>query len=225
MTISRRSALKSIAAAAMAPLVQLRRDVPDERLLLAFCGDSIRYSIHVPFGIGSLTYATDSYAMVRAEIANRHECGVVRLPPVEEAWRKYWNAGSQWRPLTPDDITPTSMSEYRTGMTWSKCPECGNRRKSLGDTYPPMDTEEQLQRLARMDYDIDDNTVRDTSCSACCGSDFIGLDEVNVFGQWFKSYDLKRIVALPNVRVSAGEGNSLLFQADGFQGVALGLMQ
>lgn len=225
MQISRRSVLKSIAAAAMAPLVQLRHTVPDERLLLAFCGERFSlYKIDAPFGVGSLTYATDAYAMVRAEISNRVETGEARLPPVEEAWQKHWLPTAGWRPLTPDDLTPTFYATGKYGTPFKKCPYCGNRRKSLGETYPPMETHEDLQALGLLDYDVDTNTVRDTSCEFCRGTDYPGKDEVLLCGSLFKAYDLRRILALPNVRVCASKSDgTMLFRADGFEGIARGL--
>ncbi len=221
---TRRTFLKTAAAFAMAPMVRLRQEIDAERLMLPFCGrEHSRYMLHAPFGVGELTYATDQYAMVRTELANRVEEGHKRLPPVEEAWARYCRPDGAWSYLTPDDIQPTEIWD---GGRWSICPECGNRRVSLGDKYPDVDTHEERMRLGLLDYDIDDNTIRDASCPACRGRDFSGASAVRIHGVPFMSWHLRRIVALPNVRVCrSAENGCILFAADGFEGVAMGLRE
>jgi len=123
--------------------------------------------------------------------------------------------------MTPDDIVPTQIYEG-----WSKCPACGNRRVSLGETYPPMDTHEQRMALVMQDYDVDTNTVRDQSCSLCKGSSYPGPSVASICGVRLMSFDLQRIVSLPDVRVCRGNsGKCILFRAGGFEGVAMGLMK
>ena len=105
MQVSRRTVLKGIAAAIMAPTIQLRASVPDERLLLPFCDpDTIRYNFEAPFGYGSLTYATDCLSMIRCELANRQEVGERRLPNIAKVWSDWFQPAGQWRPLTLEDI-------------------------------------------------------------------------------------------------------------------------
>jgi hypothetical protein len=226
-TISRRSVLKGIAAAMMAPTIQLRPSVPDERLMLAFCDpDCSRWAIDAPFGWGSLTYATDTRAMIRAEIANRQEVGERKLPPkIDQIWESWFRPARQWRQLDPSDIEPTHDG---IGVCW----ECGDRRVSLGESYPELDEWGSFsdKRLYRLDYDIDDNTIRDESCPRCKGMDSGHKTVAVLFGQEHQSHNLKRIIALPNVMVCPSElslerhAPGLLFRADGFEGIALGLV-
>lgn len=227
MQVSRRSVLKGIAAAMMCPTIQLRASVPDERLLLPFCATEFsRYSLDAPFGWGSLTYASDSMAMIRAEIGNRQEVGERRLPNVQQVWDCWFRPASQWRPLTPSDIEPTAQDGV------GKCWLCGDRRVSYGPDFPEVNEFGQFEdeRCNRLGYDIDTNTIRDESCQRCKGRDF-GHDTLCVlFGQEHQSHNLRRIVALPNVMVCTSEFNpkkhasALLFRADGFEGIALGLV-
>lgn len=228
MQLSRRSVLKGIAAAIMAPTIQLRASVPDERLLLPFCDpDSTRYNFEAPFGHGSLTYATDSRAMIRCELVNRQEIGERRLPKnIDETWGKWFRTKSQWRPLTLEDIQPTESNDY------AACFECGDRRISLGEEWPelceygiPRD-----KRINELGWDVDDNTIRDDSCPRCRGRAVGHLNVAVLFGQEHQSHNLKRIIALPNVMVCPSElsldkhAPGLLFRADGFEGIALGLV-
>jgi hypothetical protein len=227
MQLSRRSVLKGIAAAMMAPTIQLRASVPDERLLLPFCASEFsRYSLDAPFGWGSLTYASDSRAMIRAEIGNRQEVGERRLPNVQQVWDCWFRPAPQWRPLTPSDIEPTAQDEV--GRCWL----CGDRRVSYGPDFPEVNEFGQFadERCNRLGYDIDNNTIRDESCPRCKGRDFGHNTLCELFGQEHQSHNLRRIVALPNVMVCASlhhpeqHAPALLFKADGFEGIALGLV-
>jgi len=228
MQVSRRSVLKGIAAAMMCPTIQLRASVPDERLLLPFCDpDSCRYSFEAPFGYGSLTYATDARAMIRCELANRQEVGEKRLPKdIDNVWGRWFKPASQWRPLTPADIQPTVEDDC------VKCFTCGDRRVSLGKEYPEINSEGLPKdfRIRYLDYDIDDNTIRDESCPVCNGLNKGHNNIAVLFGQEHQAHELKRILALPNVMVCTSEFHpaehapALLFRADGFEGIALGLV-
>jgi hypothetical protein len=227
MQVSRRTVLKGIAAAIMAPTIQLRASVPDERLMLAFCDpDCSRWAIDAPFGWGSLTYATDTRAMIRAEIANRQEVGERKLPPkIDQIWESWFRPAQQWRQLTPDDIQPTIADGI--GM----CFECGDRRVSYGDEYPDLNEWGYFtdERCGRLGYDIDDNTIRDESCPTCKGLAYGHKNITVICGQEHQSHNLKRILALPNAMVCPSElhmdkhAPGLLFRADGFEGIALGL--
>jgi len=228
MLATRRTVLKTMAAALMAPTIHLRPSVPDERLLLPFCDpDSMRYNFQTPFGHGSLTYASDSRAMIRCELANRQEIGERKLPKnIDQVWEAWFRPKAQWRPLTPDDIVPTAINDY------AKCFECGNRRISLGDRYPELNEygSPAEQRMHDLGWDVDDNTIRDESCPTCRGRSFGHKNVAVLFGHNHQAYELKRILALPNVMVCQSgfepeeHAQGLLFRADGFEGVALGLM-
>lgn len=221
--ITRRTVLKSIAAALMAPTIELRQSVPDERLLAAFCSswEGYRYQLQKPFGVGSLTYACDNRAMIRCELASRVENGELRLPNVEPVWRQHWRSSAQWRPLTPDDLIAT---ENVNGL----CPHCGDRRVSFGEEYP--ESQEQTDSLP--EYDIDDNTIRDVSCPECHGKEYTGPSCVRIDGVLHSSWNLRRILALPNPMVCRSQYQdlhdkgsnhaSILFRADGFEGISMG---
>lgn len=227
MQLSRRSVLKGIAAAMMCPTIQLRPSVPDERLLLPFCDpDATRYNFEAPFGYGSLTYATDSRAMIRCELANRQEIGERRLPKnIDETWSKWFRPKAQWRPLTLEDIQPTESNDYAV------CFECGDRRISLGDAWPELNKwgEPEDKRLKELGWDVDDNTIRDDACHRCRGRCVGHVNVTVMFGHQHQAHQLKRILALPNPMVCASgfepaeHAQCLLFRADGFEGIALGL--
>lgn len=217
--MQRRSFLQSMAAALMAPTIRLRDTVVDERLLMPFCEpepDWYRYDFEKPFGIGSLTYASDSKALIRCELAARDEDGERKLPKnLLSVWNHHWRPTEQWRPLTPDDLRPT---ERVTG----RCPYCGDRRKSFGPNYP----DDQETADALLDWDVDDNTIRDSSCEHCHGRDYTGPSCVRINGVVHQSWTMRRILALPNPQVCGTKADRfgvLLFRAEGFEGISMGM--
>jgi len=210
-----------LAAAVMAPTIQLRQSVPDEQLLLAFCQSPetyYRYNIEKPFGVGSLTYATDSMAMIRCELAGRIEDDERRLPDVKSIWENYHRPESRWRQLTPDDLRPTEFAN-------ACCPECGDRRVSFGEEYPA----DELAAYDLPDWDVDDNSIRDISCPLCHGREYSGPSCVRICGVLHSSWKLRRILALPNPAVCdssyCGDPKVVLFRADGFEGISLGILR
>ncbi len=212
--MKRRNFMMTMATAVLGPLVNLRKEVSAENLMRAFCAEErcSRFDLESPFGVGSLTYATDSRAMIRAELSTREEYGQRFLPPVRSVWPHYWNPTGIWAPVE-EFLQPTIGRDYQC------CPECGNRRVSLGDQYP----EENDPRL--IDYDPDDNSVRDTSCVLCHGRDFGGKGISDVMGVYHMTFLLRRIAALPNALVcrSGSCDRAILFKADGFEGISLGV--
>lgn len=223
--LTRRTTLKAIAAAIMAPTIHLRQSIPDERLLLSFCDDeSFRYDFTKPFGVGSLTYASDCKAMIRCELASRIEDGERRLPKnIIDVWDYHWKPSGEWRPLTPDDVIPTEWDRI-TGL----CPYCGDRRVSFGEHFPT----DQEHADALLDWDPDDNTIRDSSCEHCHGRDYIGPSCVRIAGVEHQAWPMRRILALPNPRVCSAavmdgrpteKFHAILFKADGFEGISLGM--
>jgi hypothetical protein len=183
--ISRRTVLK-LAAAALFPVVKLRGNVPDEKLLMQFCSDeSIRYSLQSPFGVGSLTYATDGYAMVRAEIANRQEIGERRVPQADRVFEKYWCSVGVWSPVESFRLVPEFFCD---GLG---CPGCGS-----------------------------------FTCGVCHGGHVHHVNNVvDVCGVLHSAFYMKRVLSLPNVAVcrSGFDRQAILFRADGFEGVSIGL--
>lgn len=222
MSISRRTALKALAAVAMAPCVKLRTEIDAERLLAAFVCPykSLLYDIDAPFGVGSLTYATDAKKMCRAEIANRVENGERTLPNVQLAWNNLWVPDREFVPFA---LPPVESLTLGGASDWGTCPLCSGRRKFLGDTYPDWEWCDSV--AARLcDYDIDTNTTLDPSCELCKGRTYHGPWQVRVAGVLMDYSQLKPVAALPNVRISKSRvDDCLLFIADGFEGMAMGL--
>ena len=213
--VSRRTFMKAIAASMTVPIIDLRPAVPRENLLLQFCDpEYLRYNLSQPFGVGSLTYATDSHAMIRTELLNRSEVGEMRIPPVGKVWHDYWNPVGQWRELDQKILTPTLTRE------WQLCPKCGDARVSYGEAYP----NDWTDLMNKYGYDPDDNTIRDRSCDVCHGMDYTDPAMSDVLGVVHSSFMLKRIAALPNPMIcrSANSEHAVLFRADGFQGISLG---
>lgn len=227
--MDRRTVLKtlgSIAASLVVPVVELRPSIDRERLLAKFCDVDVhhRYDLQHPFGVGSLTYATDARHMCRTEIANRYEVGERRLPKnVKEVWEHHWKPVTRFEPfLLPDPNTLTIGGRCRDDCSYcATCPHCGNRRISFGDEYPNND---EYQRLLALDYDVDDNTYRDPSCHGCRGKDWKGNWVHKVSGVFMDYWRLRPISAIPNVEVAASSAPfSILFRGDGFEGIAIGL--
>ncbi len=210
----RRTFLKSMVGAFAASLVNLRQSIDHERLLGGFCDpDHARYDFASPFGIGNLTYATDAYAMARAELTKREEYGERRLPSnVTAIWMYHWNHNNQWVPIQ-EFMTPTKHNGC-------ECPECGDRTIFHGEMIP--DNHAEL-----LEYDPEENTSRDTSCVLCKGRPYYGKNAVMIDGVEHSSFRLRRIAALPNAVVthSTSMAGSLLFKADGFEGISLGFIK
>jgi hypothetical protein len=158
--------------------------------------------------------------MIRCVLANRIEDGEQKLPPVEKAWSAHWRPGG-WIPLTPENSV-ANCSERA-----SVCPECGDRRVFLGDNYPDFADPVVDAYLTRMQYDPDANTIGDKHCGTCHGMEYRGPSTTEICGVYHSTFLMKRILALPGVRVAASVSapNTLLFRAEGFEGVSMGVME
>lgn len=229
MTLTRRSMMQAVAAMLFAPTITLRETDNREKLLAAFCYDDNyghrRFDINDPFRVGSLAYATDAKQICRAELpAIRDNEAERRIPPVESLWKSLWH---------PQKWTPFVLPEYSRlthKASYPLCPECGNRRISCGEAYPTREWLES-QEASDYDYDVDDNSIRDQSCPACRGKDYREASIVMIAGEPFEYFPMRRIAALPNVRVTISRAiheeksiqpsRVLLFQADGFEGMAM----
>lgn len=225
--LTRRGFGKLVSALAMVPTVELRKHVDHERLLSEFCdkGEFFRFGINAPFGVGSLTYATDAKHIARCELAGRVENGERRLPRnVGEVWDKFYTF-DEWKAIPfemPDIRSCRLRKNYDDRGT---CPKCGGRRISYGESYPT--NEWASSGLAFVcDYDVDTNTVLDESCTTCKGRRYNGPWIVDVCGVPMSYSRLRPIAALPCVRVMASERKgALIFAAEGFEGIALGIME
>lgn len=219
--MKRRSFLKlSTALFGMVPCVRLRTEVDIESIMLRFCDDEAnRFDLTKPFTFGPFTYATDRRHMVRAELVNREDNGERRLPKnVEEVWRYHWHP-SNWVPFELpriEDLTIRCSDGF-----YAICPLCDNRRISLGE-WPP----ESFDKFRRLDYDPDDNSIRDKSCQLCQGMQYNGPSLIMVRGTLMSFHRLKPIAAIPGVQVAAnekGEDHPLLFRGAGLEGMAMGI--
>lgn len=219
--MERRSFLRfSVALLELVPLVRLRTEVDIESIMLRFCADEpYRLDLTQPFGVGPFTYATDTKHMVRAELVNRQENGERRLPKnVEEVWRYHWHP-SNWVPFELpriEDLTIRCSDGF-----YAICPLCDNRRISLGE-WPP----ESFDKFRRLDYDPDDNSIRDKSCQLCRGKQYNGPSLAMVAGTLMSFHRLKPIAAIPGVEIAAnqkGEDHPFLFRGSELEGMAMGL--
>ena len=216
--ISRRSVLKTIGAALLCPTIKLRSTVPDERLMLPFCDKEYsRYKLDTTFGIGSLTYATDARAAIRAELPSRYETGLQKLPPIEAVWKSHWHPDNKWQPLEPIDVKPTFAF-----TDWNHCPTCGGKSTiSLGENYPDRS---EMETLLLYGYDVDENCIRDKSCPTCRGLEYYGPSVVQIAGVYHDAFTMRRVMALPNPLICRSRSGSgiVLFKADGFEGITMG---
>lgn len=228
--MKRRTFAKSIMASLLVPCLDLRPTVDREALLAAFADAeghrSYRYDMQQPFEHDGLAWATDGTAGVRAVLAHPPHSGEEkRLPPLPDVFRAGFVPGSRWVSL--DGIIPSVRGKYH-GI----CPGCGNRRKSMGDTYPDVDWL-QSRDASDLDYDIEDNTIRDPSCVACGGRPYEGPTLCVVEGAHIEYWHLRRVLALPNAEVCVSRGDfpnaqgswphAICFRGDGFEGIHMGV--
>lgn len=227
MILTRRTALKTIAAALMVPQVRLRKEIDREELMRKFCsrdGDWLhRYDLETPFQHGSLTYATDSRRMVRAELTSPCLVGERKLPPVDSCWKESWQPG-KWVPLRRPELGEL-VSRNVNNLDLAICPVCDGRMVSLGEHYPEQEKLEDIHRRG-IRWDVDENIVGDESCPTCRGRDYEGPDIVMIGGQGFSYSLLRPIWDLPgevSATISKFDQHPLLFRCDGFEGIAMSL--
>ena len=218
MITTRRTVLKAIAAALMAPTIRLRPEIDREALMRPFCDvdEGYRYQLNAPFQQGSLTYCTDSRRIIRAELTCPEVVGERRLPDAAGLWNHYWRNG-QLRPVERPQISELLLprGKDRDGV----CPKCLGRRISLGDFYPYSDDK-------LVNYDPDDNSVGDESCELCHGLSYYGPSQVEIGGFRFSYHMLAPMYDLPGVMVrppTNNEDDPMLFKADGFEGMVMPL--
>lgn len=226
-TTSRRSFLGASAAVAAAalfgPKISLRSEIDRERLMLPFCGENYRWDLAAPFGVGSLTYATDARRIIRAEIIGRKEVGERRIPNVNGLWRDEWKPDGE---LIPFEKPP--LSSIRWGFhNHGDCPDCGGRRipwDGVGKEYPNLDDAGFKHLERERGYDVDDNCVFDPACRTCRGRPYKGPSLFEFRGQFYSAALLLPIWDLPGVKIGVAQPDrdkerKLLFAADGFEGI------
>lgn len=220
--MNRRIALKAIASFAMAPLIRLRPQIDREALLLPFCGDSYKYDLQEPFQHGSLTYATDTFRIIRTELISPEVCGERRLPPAEQTWRDWWHPCG-WR-----EVERPALSDlvHRSDGIFGACPQCLDRMISLGEFYPDQETIEDLMRRG-VRWDVDENTHGDEFCDLCRGRDYNGPTAITIGSQRVDYALMDPVWRLPGpIYIAANQrsGGPILFRADGFEGMAMPLI-
>lgn len=231
MQVTRRTAIAAGVAALFAPTVRLQVERSDiERLLSVFVDRDdygIIYDHSKPYHLGGWTYCTDARHMAWAELCRPDEDGGERrIPKVEEVRRNLFRP-RRWVDLSLPAIESLEVRDHAV------CPRCGNRRVSCGEHYPSPDWIDS--KGIKLDYDVDDNTMRDASCDFCRGGQRKNIPSVaTVCGLPFSYWRLLPIAAIPGVRVSATDsltfpdnktsGRVLCFESDGIQGVAMGLV-
>ena len=222
--MNRRDALKTLATIAMTPMVKLRAGIDREALMLPFCGESSRYTLHVPFQQGSLTYATDSWRIVRAELTAPEIVGEKRLPPAAKLFEDSWHP-RQWIEMPRPEVKELVISNGDD--PFGICPVCLGREISFGENYPDREVLEDLMRRG-IRWDVDENAHGDESCPQCRGREYYGPSVV-VIGEERCSFAMMApIWNLPGIlRVSVNQkrGAPLLFTADGFEGMVMPLAE
>lgn len=226
MNLTRRTVLKSIAAALMAPTVRLRSGIDREALMRPFCDtdEGFRYHLNAPFQQGSLTYCTDAWRIIRAELTCPELVGERRLPNATGLYEKHWRDGD-WIPIGRPMISELLVSrDNEYGCT---CPSCFGRRVSLGEKHPDFDDPVIDKRVHALGYDIDDNTVGDESCPVCKGLDYYGPGQMEIGGLRYSYAVLAPVFDLPNVKFlpSPSDVVPILFKADGFEGMVMPLAE
>lgn len=231
MQLSRRTVLKSIAAVVMAPTVTLRKTVDREAILGAFVDDieSCLYGTRLmsPMVHNEHVWATNGRELIRTfDNGFERDGGEDRLPDLTGTWDALWRPDgfADFRLPRISELTHHPCNEYAV------CPVCDNRRVSYGPTYP----EWHCPVANEYDWDVDDNTIRDSSCPACHGKEYQGPSVFLIQGVPFQYYRIKKLAMVPNCRVSvtgsiknpANKHASpvLCFQGDGFSGLAMPLI-
>lgn len=210
----------------MAPTVNLRREIDREALMRPFCDtwEGFLYQLNAPFQEGSLTYATDSRRIIRAELTSPEIVGERMLPNCAKLWENHWRP-AEFVPIERPAISELLVPRFEN--YGSTCPVCLGRRISLGKEYPDFDDEELNTRIHRLGYDVDDNSIRDESCNHCRGLDYYGPSEMQIGDFRFAYAMVSPMFALPELRVAAPVTveTPLLFVADGFEGMVMPLAE
>jgi hypothetical protein len=219
--MKRRTALKAMAAALLTPLVRLRTEINREALMMPFClpYESLKYDLQQPFQQGSLTYATDTYRMIRAELTGPEITGERRLPPAGKVWNEHWNP-VEWFEFQRPAITDLVSRDDGLDGT---CPVCLDRMVSFGEHYPSREILEDLCRRG-VRWDVDDNTHGDESCPQCHGKAYYGPSLARISDKLLSFDKLAPIWNLPcPVRFALNKDprGPVLFTADGFEGLVM----
>ncbi len=204
----RRRDLLKAATALLLPTIDLRPFIDRERLMRPFCDtENLRYDCTRPFLDGEMAYATDSRRLIRGYLDGPALAGAeVRVPPVSQLFDRVWRDDLRWREFQLPAIEQL-IHRSNTG----NCPACDNRRIVLPE-YPEWNHEGRPKdrTIELLDYDIDDNSIRDASCPVCRGRRYDRGNALELDGTCFDYTFLKPVAAIPQVEwavVQADLGN------------------
>jgi hypothetical protein len=185
----------------MVPLLRLQPHTIDRHKLLAmFSADNqfYRWDLTRPYIVGGHAYATDARVMARIiTTEDEHDDESIKAPPVERAWADHYQPASKWQPfrLSEHDQLLLTQTDAKYG---GACPICDDRRVSYGVEYPT--DEETSENLP--DYDPDDNTIRDVSCTLCRGKPYYGGSHQRIASELIAYHYAKRLAKIPGCEVN-----------------------
>jgi len=210
-----------------AKIVKLRPENLAEQVLGEFVDQvvSARYSINMAFAVGEWAWATDGRRMARAVVEDRIEGEAMPCPPFLESFAAMWS-DSDWASF----VLPEADTLTEKHCNLDTCPYCFDRRVPSG---VPVDQvqwtkygEIRDKRLRRLDYDVDDVTIRDESCSQCRGGSFTGPNAVRLFGTLFDYRMLYPLRLLGEIQVAKTRcGKGVCFRGCGVEGIVLGMAE
>lgn len=209
----------------VAPTVKLRTENLVERVLGEFVypGEHRRYTIDHAFALGDYVYATDGRRMARAIIVDRVEGEEMNCPPFLDTFSEFWS-DANWEPFT----LPAACELTEKHWNLDTCPFCLNRRVASGIPVDKVNFTRygkiRTPRLRRLDYDVDDATIRDESCEHCKGMAFSGPNSVKLFGRLFDYQLLYPLRLLGVVEVAPTiDATGACFRGLGVEGIVLGM--
>ena len=210
-----------------AKTVKLRPENLVEQVLGGFVDRvvSARYSINMAFAVGEWVWATDGRRMARAVVNDRIEGEALPCPPFCESFDALWSE-DEWESF----VLPEASTLTEKHWNLDTCPYCFNRRVPSG---VPVDQvqwtkygEIRDKRLRRLDYDVDDATIRDESCRQCRGVSFTGPNSVRLFVTLFDYRLLYPLRLLGEIQVAATRcGKGVCFRGCGVEGIVLGMAE
>ena len=210
-----------------AKIVKLRPENLAEQVLGEFVDRvvSALYPLHLAFAVGKWVWATDGRRMARAVVEDRIEGEAMPCPPFLESFAAMWS-DSDWASF----VLPEASTLTEKHWNLDTCPYCFNRRVPSG---VPVDQvqwtkygEIRDKRLRRLDYDVDDATIRDESCRQCRGVSFTGPNSVRLFGTLFDYRLLYPLRLLGEIQVAETRcGNGVCFRGCGVEGIVLGMAE
>lgn len=196
--MQRRTFAKALSSLLLVPLLRYQPVEIDRHKLLGMFLDELHWDTRLwdlrrPYIVGQHAYATNSKILARIDTdESEHDDESIKVPPVGDVWREYNTPGEKWKPFRLADI-----DELAPSTDIDLCPLCDNRRVSFGETLPATFSE-----VRGLDYDPDDNTVRDQSCSLCNGKPYTKHCFQAVSGLHINYQYAKKLAAIPGCEVA-----------------------